>query len=148
MRNAPTGFIETWASKNSGRHQGLTSKLLKKLRISFFSYSIDKPLCAPYKAYVKNQIMQSLLPSEIPLIVPNWDNTPRCGSRGCVLTEPSPQQFEMLVSDAIEKVSTHDPDEQLIFIKSWNEWAEGNTLEPSLEFGHAFLNALQNAVEA
>ena len=148
MRNAPTAFIEAWASSNSGRAEKLLSNVLNKLRISNFSQSIHKPLCAPYKAYVENQITQSLLPYEIPLIVPNWDNTPRCGLRGCVLTEPSPRQFETLVRDAINKVSTHDPEEQLIFIKSWNEWAEGNTLEPSLQFRHQFLVALKNAVEA
>jgi hypothetical protein len=38
----------------------------------------------------------------------------------------------------------HKPDEhKVVFIKSWNEWAEGNHLEPDLKFGHRYLEALR-----
>jgi hypothetical protein len=35
---------------------------------------------------------------------------------------------------------------RIIFIKSWNEWAEGNHLEPDLKFGHAYPEAVRNEV--
>jgi hypothetical protein len=31
-------------------------------------------------------------------------------------------------------------------VKSWNEWAEGNTLEPDRDFGHGYLEALQDGL--
>jgi hypothetical protein len=37
--------------------------------------------------------------------------------------------------------------EKIIFIKSWNEWAEGNYLEPDYIWGHAYLNAIKQTVE-
>jgi Glycosyltransferase WbsX len=35
---------------------------------------------------------------------------------------------------------------RLLFVKSWNEWAEGNHLEPDLRHGRSFLEALARAV--
>jgi hypothetical protein len=40
-------------------------------------------------------------------------------------------------------IAKRAPDgEQMLVIKSWNEWAEGNYLEPDLEFGRGWLEAL------
>ena len=38
-------------------------------------------------------------------------------------------------------------DERVVFLKSWNEWAEGNYVEPDLKFGHGYLKALQQAIK-
>ena len=37
---------------------------------------------------------------------------------------------------------------RILFIKSWNEWAEGNHMEPDLKFGHGYLKALQEALQS
>ena len=38
-------------------------------------------------------------------------------------------------------------EENIIFIKSWNEWGEGNYLEPDLKFGKSYLEELKRALE-
>ena len=32
---------------------------------------------------------------------------------------------------------------QICFLKSWNEWAEGNYMEPDLKYGTKYLEALK-----
>ncbi|MGH1561894.1 glycoside hydrolase family 99-like domain-containing protein [Mumia sp. DW29H23] len=78
-----------------------------------------------------------------PSVYPNWDNTPRSGRRGLVLTGSSPERFEENVRTAAATLTDRRPDERLLWIKSWNEWAEGNYLEPDLEHGHGWLAALR-----
>jgi hypothetical protein len=59
-----------------------------------------------------------------------------------VLTNSEPERFRLHVRKAIDLLSDRDGDERLLFVKSWNEWAEGNYLEPDLLHGHAFLRVL------
>lgn len=78
-----------------------------------------------------------------PSVVPGWDNTPRSGTRGVVLQGSTPELFRQHVREALDRVSDLAPEHRLVFIKSWNEWAEGNYLEPDLTHGRAYLEALQ-----
>jgi hypothetical protein len=83
-----------------------------------------------------------------PAIYPNWDNTPRSGRGGLVLTGTSPARFERHVERAAEQARLFSGDEQLVWIKSWNEWAEGNYLEPDLEHRRGWLEALRRGLSA
>jgi len=78
-----------------------------------------------------------------PCLIPNWDNTPRSGSNGLVLRGATPELFEIHARRIADGVRHRPPRHNLVFIKSWNEWAEGNHLEPDQRFGLGFLEALQ-----
>ena len=81
-----------------------------------------------------------------PCVYPNWDNTPRSGRRGLAITHSSPRAFRAHVHAAVRSLSSRPSEHRLLFVKSWNEWAEGNYLEPDLEHGHGFLEALADVV--
>jgi lipopolysaccharide biosynthesis protein len=83
-----------------------------------------------------------------PCVVPNWDNSPRSGANGLVLTGSTPELFRKQLKDAIERVRPLPPERRIVFIKSWNEWAEGNHMEPDLRYGHAYLQAVRDELEA
>lgn len=83
----------------------------------------------------------------IPVIIPNWDHTPRSGARGLVMTGAKPEYFKRLVKAAINLVKDKPGDEQIIILKSWNEWGEGNYMEPDLEYGHGYINAMAEAIK-
>ena len=82
----------------------------------------------------------------IPCVYPNWDNTPRAGRRGVLATHSTPERFGAQVRRAIEIASRAPAGERMVMIKSWNEWAEGNYLEPDREYGFARLEALAEEV--
>lgn len=82
-------------------------------------------------------------PLAIPCVLPNWDNTPRSGSKGVVLDGCSPEAFGQAMDRAIEGCRQRQAQDNFLFIKSWNEWAEGNHLEPSREFGRGYLEVLR-----
>ncbi len=83
----------------------------------------------------------------IPCIAPNWDHTPRSGVFGMLLENPHPQYFKQLAKQAIDVVRNKPYEEQIIIIKSWNEWGEGNYMEPDLEYGQGYINSLREAIE-
>ena len=82
-----------------------------------------------------------------PSLLPNWDHSPRSGRRGSVLTHSDPASFERHVRHVLNGCRDKAPETNLIFLKSWNEWGEGNYMEPDLHYGKGFIEALHNAVD-
>jgi lipopolysaccharide biosynthesis protein len=83
-----------------------------------------------------------------PCLIPNWDNTPRTGKNGRVLHGSTPELFRRHVRTALNLVAEVPQERRLVFIKSWNEWAEGNHMEPDLEFGQGYLQVLREELGA
>lgn len=82
-----------------------------------------------------------------PTILPGYDRTPRAGRAAIILSNPNPKAFKRHVHNTIETVKNKQDEHKVIFLKSWNEWAEGNYMEPDIQFGHAFLDALRDEIE-
>lgn len=82
-----------------------------------------------------------------PCVITNWDNTPRWGRSGVVLRRSEPQMLELLLLEARRLVADRHDDGRIIFLKSWNEWAEGNYLEPDITSGLARLEAIAASLE-
>lgn len=82
-----------------------------------------------------------------PSIFPNWDHSPRSGRKGHILHNANPIAFKKHVKQVLKTVKHKAPEHQVIFLRSWNEWAEGNYIEPDLKFGKQFLVALKEAIE-
>ena len=79
-----------------------------------------------------------------PCVIPNWDNTPRSGTNGMVLTGSTPELFRKHLRKAFQRTAGAPKERRIVFIKSWNEWAEGNYLEPDLRYGHGYLEAIRD----
>jgi hypothetical protein len=78
-----------------------------------------------------------------PCVFVAWDNSPRRGADGIILVNSSPERFETALADAASSVRDRPYDDRLVFMNAWNEWAEGNHLEPDLKHGLRYLQAVR-----
>jgi lipopolysaccharide biosynthesis protein len=89
--------------------------------------------------------VQSSGPS-IRTVLVRWDNTPRRGSHGIIMTGATPDAFGRELRSELERPDWNSSGTDLLFLNAWNEWAEGNYLEPDEEYGHAYLDQVRMAL--
>ena len=85
--------------------------------------------------------------SHFPCCFVGWDNTARRGKNAIVMVESSPRLFEEQLSQMVSGVMHKHPQERVVFINAWNEWAEGMYLEPDQKHGHQYLEVVRRVVE-
>ncbi len=118
----------------------LWARLLRKVRRS-------TPVIFSYRAFIENPVFKRPLPNhQHALILPNWDDTPRRSNGGFVLHGSNPETFRQHVRDVLQTTLNKPRERRLVFIRSWNEWAEGNYLEPDRQFGRRYLEILEEAL--
>lgn len=117
------------------------------LAISVLKKVFKIPFVIPYRKAIKNVVSKIDFQENVfPTMMPNWDHTPRSLDGGSVLHNASPDLFAKHAKDVLQTTRKKTPDRQIVFLKSWNEWGEGNYMEPDLKYGKGFINALRNAL--
>lgn len=81
-----------------------------------------------------------------PTLFPNWGHSPRSGKRGRVYVGSTPGLFKEQVKNALTLLEGRPEDHRVLFLQAWNEWGEGNHIEPDLKFGHGYIDALYEAL--
>ena len=74
-----------------------------------------------------------------------WDNTPRRGHAGRVITGSTPVKFKNYLKQLVKKADKECSSE-FLFLTAWNEWSEGSYLEPDKENKIGYLNAIKEAI--
>lgn len=117
---------------------------LAKLVIRIIKKIFKLPLIVTYDKAQK-YFLNSKIDSQdnvFATIISGWDHTPRSGKDGLVMTKFTPNIFSKHVKNVIN--ISKSKKRNIIFLKSWNEWAEGNYIEPDLRWGSNFLKVLYN----
>jgi Glycosyltransferase WbsX len=131
------------------------AKTMRRLRTrnfdSYFTKLVGKRLRRPARYEYAQVVAQALhdLPDEprfLPVVSPGWDNTPRSGPRGVVFEGSTPELFAQYLIKAVDIVSSRPRQHKIIFLKAWNEWAEGNYVEPDALSGHAYLDVIRKVM--
>jgi lipopolysaccharide biosynthesis protein len=112
------------------------------------------------RAYVENRmthyraLMLGMLAKPDPgfkrfrCVTPMWDNTARRRNGAQVYVGSTPQLYEGWLSEvARQTVDKFPPEERIVFVNAWNEWAEGCHLEPDLKWGRQYLEATKAALD-
>jgi len=101
-----------------------------------------------YKDEIKHYINPDYDTKEniYPVIYPNWDHSPRSGKNCLIVTGSTPKLFKSYIKKVVDLVTNKQPQHKIVFLKSWNEWGEGNYIEPDLVYGDGYLTALKETL--
>lgn len=126
---------------SEGRMLNLCKTILRKAGLpigKFFDYSRTVKGFFPPETKWENVY---------PTIVPQWDRSPRAATLDGIYVHATPKAFEEHINDALTYIENKAPEHRIMVLKSWNEWGEGNYVEPDLEFGHGWLEAIKNTIQ-
>lgn len=122
-----------------------TYKPTKERSLKYYIKAIREKLGCPvkladYSDYVDVALKRFReLPNVTPCINPMFDHSPRSGNSGIILHNDSPKTWGKLCKETSAIVTSNRDEDNLLFIKAWNEWGEGNYMEPDRKFGLAYI---------
>jgi hypothetical protein len=82
----------------------------------------------------------------IPSVMVGWDNTARRPRGATIFDGATPENYRRWLERTVASIADVREEERLLVILAWNEWAEGNHLEPDQHFGRGFLEATQKVL--
>lgn len=115
----------------------------------FRNFVDNQPSYFSYKKYVEYQKSQPLPPiKRYPCVSPGFDNSPRrVGQKFVCFIGNTPELFGEWLKDILKRFVPFSKEENIIFINAWNEWAEGNHLEPDNKWGRAYLEETKKIID-
>ena len=101
-----------------------------------------------YEKYVTRAAAAST-PSfkRFPGVFPMWDNSARRSSNATIFYGSTPELYEDYLRQTLKHFTPFSAEENFLLLTAWNEWAEGNHLEPCQKWGHTYLEATRKALD-
>lgn len=126
------------------------SLLQRSINYIFSALGLESyiPTHINYKKYVRYQLKHQFVSDykRFPCVTPMWDNSPRRKHSYFSFINYKPKYYYHWLNGVLKSFVPYSEEENLVFINAWNEWAEGNYLEPDMKFGDAYLNATNEAI--
>lgn len=124
------------------------SKLLNKFKIKKSAY-LENSIFS-YEEYAKRAVEFYFRINDhkcYPGIMPGWDNSPRRKEEALIFLDSTPELYKNWLISILDKYNGFNNEENFIFINAWNEWGEGNHLEPCKRWGFEYLKATRQALK-
>jgi hypothetical protein len=131
-------------------HNFLPSWYLALRKLGKVTIPFVKPMFNSYKYYWNLILTRKRLdtPKKVyPGAFVNWDNHARRPTSPVIFLGFTIARFTSYLTQQLIRCKKVYNSEYL-FINAWNEWAEGNTLEPDKRYKYELLEAVQNAIKA
>lgn len=135
-------FNGAWGKRIFG---GNTHKLLAKLGLLAPGYIENRVFS--YQSMARSMLNRPTPPfKRFHCVTPSWDNSAR-KKNAYIFYDSTPEKYENWLKEVVIRTKVRfTGDERIVFVNAWNEWAEGNHLEPDQKWGHAYLEATQRAL--
>lgn len=129
------------------KHKYLVKRITNKISKMLFNSKL-LPDIVSYKKYVEYVMAKSIAGyKRYPCITPSWDNSSRRkGNNFFLFSKNTPYLYGKWLRYILRSFNPYSQDENLVFINAWNEWAEGNHLEPDFKWGNEFLEETYKAI--
>jgi lipopolysaccharide biosynthesis protein len=139
-------FQPDWSQLGQPLQKGRQWSLARKLKLTEPAYGTNNVY--DYATIVDRMLAKPPTPyKRFPCVTPAWDNTAR-RQRGnaTIFRNSTPELYQRWLTTIVQRELSNPNSDRIIFINAWNEWAEGNHLEPCQKWGHAYLEATQAAL--
>lgn len=144
--DASVEFQPDWMRLGWPLQRGRRWQLARKLRLAEQAYAENN--IYDYSIMVEYMLAKPIPNYQrFPCVTPSWDNTPRRQKDATILHNSTPEAYERWLRAIIQNTLSKEFIEKLVFINAWNEWGEGNHLEPCQKWAHAYLEATQRALK-
>jgi lipopolysaccharide biosynthesis protein len=123
------------------------SRALRKLNLQ--NRAFLKDWVWHYQDYADLNLYSADLPYKMyPSVFPMWDNAARRAEGAWIFHGSTPEKFDAWLAKTMKNFRPYSNEENFIFINAWNEWAEGNHLEPDHRWGRQYLEVVKRYASA
>ena len=140
-------FQPDWGNMGLPLQTGRKWSVQRKLKLA-------EPAYANNNIYDYGTIVERMLAKppatykRFPCVTPAWDNAARRkDGNATILHNSQPELYEHWLNTVVRRELLNPDSDRIVFINAWNEWAEGNHLEPCQKWGHAYLEATQRVLK-
>jgi len=128
---------EKWTFKHRFRNR------IQKI-FNFTPYLNGADFSKRYPLLVNNEVSAS---DVYPQLLSDFDRTPRAGRSASFFYNFNPHTWRKHIKNVFSFIKDKDYEHNIVMLKSWNEWGEGNYMEPDIKYGTALLDVLSKELQ-
>ena len=144
--DAAMPFVPDWRESYPLRRPSVAARVLR--RLGLHTPMLEQQSVMSYADLAQRSSSRAAVSYvRYPCVTPMWDNSARRRHSGAAIFHGStPELYQRWLQEEVSRFTPPSPDENFIFLNAWNEWAEGNHLEPCQRWGRAYLDATRAAL--